>query len=375
MINYDKKKVVICSNYAWTIFNFRMPLIRSLTQSGYRVVVITQFDGYEKKIVNEVYKVYPLHISRKGINPLTDIITIYDLIKKLSFIKPDYFLPFTIKPVIYGSIAARLNNVPNIATITGLGTVFISRNWITSVVKFLYRFSLKKAKVVFFQNNDDKELFIRDGLVNPNVCKLTPGSGIELDKFKVYDLPNLPKMKFILIARMLADKGIFEYVNAARYLKNLYPKISFQLLGPLDVKNRTAISKTQMKSWINEGIIEYLGETDDVSIFIKDSSCVVLPSYREGTSRVLLEASAMGRPIIASNVSGCKEIVEDGINGFLCKVKDSADLGKKLQKMILLPYESKVKMGLLGRKKIEIEFDQKIVCKIYNDELIDLKNE
>ena len=351
MINHKIKTVAICSNYAWTIFNFRMPLIRSLTRSGYRVVVITQFDGYEKKVANEVYKVCPLYISRKGINPLVDIITLCDLIKKLTYIKPDYFLLFTPKPVIYGSIAARIMNIPHIAMITGLGTAFISGNWITKIVKSLYRLSLAKASVVFFQNTDDKELFVLDGLVDPEVCKLTPGSGVDLDKFVFTDLPSGSHITFLLIARMLRDKGVVEFIDAARHLKKIHPKTSFQLLGPLGVENRTSISHAEMDRWVEEGIIEYLGETDDVSIFIKESSCVVLPSYREGTSRVLLEAAAMGRPIVTTDVTGCREIVEDGINGFLCNCKDSFDLAEKMADIVLLSHEKRKEMGKNGRRK------------------------
>ena len=367
MINHKIKTVAICSNYAWTIFNFRMPLIRSLTRSGYRVVVITQFDGYEKKVANEVYKVCPLYISRKGINPFVDIITLCDLVKKLTYIKPDYFLLFSIKPVIYGSIAARIMDIPHIAMITGLGTAFISGNWITKIVKSLYRFSLAKASVVFFQNTDDKELFVLDGLVDPEVCKLTPGSGIDLDKFVFTDLPSGSHITFLLIARMIRDKGVVEFIDAARHLKKIHPKTSFQLLGPLGVENRTSISHAEMDRWVEEGIIEYLGETDDVSIFIKESSCVVLPSYREGTSRVLLEAAAMGRPIITTDVTGCREIVEDGLNGFLCKCKDSADLAEKMADIVLLSHEKRKEMGKKGRRKVEEEFNQDIVCQLYVD--------
>jgi glycosyltransferase involved in cell wall biosynthesis len=358
---------VICSNYAWTIFNFRMSLIRRLNDSGYNVVVITQFDGYEKKITSEgsVLKVYPLRVSRKGINPFVDLITFFDLFKKLRHIKPDYFLPFTIKPVIYGSIAARFNNILSMPTITGLGTVFISKNWVTRLVRILYRFALKKTSIVFFQNNDDKTLFINEGIVNPKICKLTPGSGIELDKFQLSNIPKNSISTFLFIGRILKDKGIYELIEAARYIKKLYPSTNFQILGPLDVENRTVISKSQINQWVKESIIEYLGKTDNVSNYIKASSCVILPSYREGTSRVLLEAAAIGRPIIATDVPGCREIVEDGSNGFLCKSKDSVDLGNKIQKMILLPYEDKIKMGLKGRRKIEAQFDQKIVCDLY----------
>jgi glycosyltransferase involved in cell wall biosynthesis len=372
--NYKNKSIVICSNYAWTIYNFRMSLIKSLNRSGYRVIVITQFDGYEKKIAKEVDQIMSLYISPKGINPLKDIYTFYDLFKKLSLIKPYSLLLFTIKPVIYGSIAARVMNIPCIPMITGLGTVFISRNLLTKIVKFFFRLALKKSAVVLFQNTDDKELFIHEKLVNPKVCKLTPGSGIELDRFKFQSLPNETNLTFILIARMLKDKGVAEYVEAAKQLKISFPKTRFTLLGPLDVENRTSISKNEMNMWTKEGVVEYLGVTDDVRAFIKKSSCVVLPSYREGISRVLLEASAIGRPIITSDVTGCREVVEDGINGFLCKPRNAHDLRDKMQKMIELSYANKVKMGLLGRKKIEKEYDQKIVSNIYNEELANLKN-
>ena len=289
-----------------------MPLINSLTLSGYKVVIITQFDGYEKKISNEGYEVLPLFISRKGINPFIDIITLIDLVTKLIKIKPDFFLSFTIKPVIYGSIASRIMNIRSIPMITGLGTVFILDNWVTKIVKSLYRFSLANASVVFFQNTDDKQLFVINDLVDLKLCKLTPGSGVDLNKFLFTELPIRSNLTFLLIARMLRDKGVIEFIEAARSMKKIYPKTRFQLLGPLGVENRTSISHSEMNRWVDEGIIEYLGETDNVTSYIKNSSCVVLPSYREGTSRVLLEAAAMGRPLVASDVTGCREVVEDG---------------------------------------------------------------
>ena len=367
MINNKKKTVAICSNYAWTIYNFRMSLIRSLVNSGYRVIVITQFDGYEKKIANEVYKIFPLRISRKGINPFIDIITLYDLVKKLIDIRPNYFLLFTIKPVIYGSIAARIMKITYMPMITGLGTVFISNNWITKIVKILYRISLSGSSVVFFQNTDDKELFVFEGLVDPEVCKLSPGSGIDLEKFLFKALPIRSTITFLLIARMLRDKGVIEFVEAARYLKQIYPNTSYQLLGPLGVENRTSISNAEMNEWVDEGIIEYLGETDNVSYYIEQSTCVVLPSYREGTSKVLLEAAAIGRPIVTTNVPGCREIVEDGVNGFLCDPKDCHDLAKKMTNIVLLPNENLKEMGRKGRRKVELEFNQDIVSQLYID--------
>jgi glycosyltransferase involved in cell wall biosynthesis len=357
--------VLICSNYAWTVLNFRMPLIKSLTNEGYRVVIITQFDGYEEKIANEGYEVLPLYISREGINPIVDLVTLCDLLKKMFYIKPDFFLSFTIKPVIYGSIASRILSISNIPMITGLGTVFISDNWVTKIVKLLYRVSLARALVVFFQNTDDQELFVLNHLVKTSRCQQSPGSGIDLGKFMLTDHPNKTSVTFLLIARMLRDKGVVEFVDAARYLKKKYPEASFQLLGPLGVENRTSISHSKMDEWVREGFIDYLGETDNVPFFIKEASCIVLPSYREGTSRVLLEAAAMGRPIVTTNVPGCKEIVEDSITGFLCKPKDPYDLAEKMKMIMSLTFEQRKEMGKNGRKKIENEFNQDIVSELY----------
>ena len=364
----DKSQtIIICSNYAWTIYNFRMPLIRRLNKVGYKVCVLTQFDGYESLIANEVDQIKPLFISRKGVNPFIDLFTILDFVKYFIRIKPMHILLFTIKPVIYGSIAARLMNVRSIVMITGLGTAFITDTWITAVVKTLYRISLVSVATAFFQNMDDKDLFVDNRLVDSRVCRLTPGSGVDLDKFSRVDLPMNNEMIFLLIGRMLWDKGIGEFVDAARNIKTKYPNIRFQLLGPLGVENRTSISTEQMDEWRKDGIIEYLGETDNVVTYIERACCVVLPSYREGTSRVLLEAAAMGRPLIATDVPGCREVIKDGVTGFLCRSGDYLDLSDKIELMLKLPYESRRIMGAKGREKIENEFNQDIVCDLYID--------
>ena len=361
--------VLICSNYAWTIINFRLPLIKRLIKNGYRVVVVTQYDGYENQIAEYVDEIRPLFISRKGVNPFVDSITLLNLVIFFRKLKPDYLLLFTIKPVIYGAVAAKLFNIKTIVMITGLGTAFIADNWITRLVKLLYRFALSSVATAFFQNNDDKDLFLKSNLINPNVCKLTPGSGIDTRQFPYSSLPQNNNITFILIARMLWDKGIGEYVEAAKIIKLKYPNTIFQLLGALGVENRTAISAERMAAWVNEGSVEYLGETFDVKPYIEKASCVVLPSYREGTSRVLLEASSIGRPIIASDVPGCREVVENQISGLLCRSKDSLDLSDKMEMMINLSFQERKMMGIKGREKIEKEFNQNIVNDLFIDAL------
>ena len=361
----EKKKVLICSNYAWTIYNFRKPLINDLIENNYDVELLSQFDGYQTKINNQISGIHHLSISRKGVNIFKDLYTFIDIYKKLITIKPDYILLFTIKPVIYGSIAAKILNIPSIPMITGLGTSFISKNWITAIVKKLYKVALKNQKIIFFQNCDDKNLFLKENLIQKKQAKLIPGSGIDTHKFEYKKMIKKQKITFLLVARMIKDKGIFEFVEAASLVKENNNNVEFKLLGPTGVQNRTAISKKSIKKWQDRNIIEYLGETDNVMEQISKADCVVLPSYREGTSRVLLEAASIGRPIITSNVPGCKEIVDNEINGLLCEVKNSHDLFMKMEKMITLSHAERVKMGLMGRKKVIAEFNSKIVNEIY----------
>jgi glycosyltransferase involved in cell wall biosynthesis len=367
LIKAKGKTVVICSNYAWTIYNFRMALIRRLKTEGYKVIVLTEFDGYENAIQPEVEQIKPLFISRKGVNPVVDIFTVLHLVKYLLKFRPDVLLSFTIKPVIYGSIAAKFTKVRSIAMITGLGTAFIADSWVTKVVKKLYRVALSSVSIVFFQNIDDKNLFVEQKLVDPKVCRLTPGSGLDTRQFPYRPLPLDNGIIFILIARMLWDKGVGEYVEAAKIIKAKYPNTKFQLLGALGVENRTAISDEIMAAWIDEGSVEYLGETSDVRPYIEAASCVVLPSYREGTSRVLLEAASIGRPIIASDVPGCREVVENRISGLLCGSKDYLDLSDKMEVIINLSFQERKMMGIKGREKIEKEFNHKIVNDLYID--------
>jgi len=364
-----KKKVLICSNYAWTIYNFRKPLIDKLIEQNYDVILLSQFDGYETKINNQISGIYHLSISRKGVNIFRDFYTFIHICLKLITIKPDYILLFTIKPVIYGSMAAKILNIPFIPMITGLGTSFISKNWITTIVKKLYKIALKNQKVVFFQNCDDANLFLKESLIQKKQVQLVPGSGIDTQKFAYKKMIRNQKMTFLLVARMIKDKGIFEFIEAASLVKKNNFNVEFKLLGPKGVQNRTAISEKIIKEWQEINIVEYLGETDNVIEQIARADCIVLPSYREGTSRVLLEAASIGRPIIASNVPGCKEIVDNQMNGLLCEAKNSYDLFKKMEKMITLTHEERVQMGLMGRKKIIAEFDSKIVNKIYLETL------
>lgn len=359
------KKIIICLNTSWNIHNFRLNLARSLKKAGYDVILVAPYDKYSE-ILKQEFEYHDIYMNNKGTNPKEDLKTLIEFYKLYKKIKPDVVLNYTIKPNIYGNIACSLLGIKTINNISGLGTVFIKESLITKVVKWLYKYSLGKSSKVFFQNNDDKELFIINKLVQQDKSDLLPGSGIDTNKFIPLEYKKSDNIfRFLLIARMLWDKGINEYIEAIKIIKQKYENVEFQLLGSLDVVNKTAISKEQIESWVEEGLVTYLGVTDDVKEYIKKSDCIVLPSYREGTPRTLLESASMEKPIITTNTPGCKEVVEDNINGFLCEVKNTQDLAHKMGKILNLSVIQRETMGKTGRKKMIKEFDESIVINKY----------
>ena len=365
------KKIVICLNTSWNIYNFRLNLARALKNAGYQVILVAPYDAYSEKLKDE-FEYHDIYMNNKGTNPKEDIKTLIGFYKLYKTIKPDVVLNYTIKPNIYGNIACGLLGVKTINNISGLGTVFIKESLVTKVVKWLYKYSLGKSSKVFFQNSDDRDLFVKNKLVEFVKCDLLPGSGIDTNKFVPVEYKKEDDtFRFLLIARMLWDKGVGEYVEAARIIKNLELKIKnnknveFQLLGSLDAANNTTISKEQMNIWVDEGLVNYLGVTDDVKEFIKKADCIVLPSYREGTPRTLLESASMVKPIVTTNVAGCKEVVDDSVNGYLCEVRNSADLADKMEMMLNLSEDERKLMGEAGRAKMINEFDESIVINKY----------
>lgn len=345
--------------------NFRLGLLERLINDGYDVVVVSPIDFNDFKIESLKFKHIPIAIDRKGINPLKDIFLFLKFIAIAYKENPSKILTFTIKPNIYGSLAARFLKIDVINNVTGLGTIFIKENFLTSFVKNLYRLSFFKSKMVFFQNNDDMRLFLKQGIVNKNNIGLLPGSGINLKKYYYTDLPKLGDLKILFIGRVLSDKGIYELIDAARIIKQKKLKISINILGLIDNENKTSIPLNEIENWSHEGVISYLGSSDDVRMHIRDHHCIILPSYREGLPRTLLEGAAMGRALIATNVPGCKDVVEHGINGYLCKAKDSIDIALSIEKLYSLPFESIKKMGVLGRNKVRKEFDEEFVIEKY----------
>lgn len=365
-------KIVIISQYSPSLIIFRGDLIRTMVELGHKVICLGPEAGFEQPLqeLGADYRQIPLH--RTGLNPLKDVKTLFSLRKVLKETKPDIVFSYTVKPIVYGSIAAHMAGVRRMyAMITGLGYVFIGQTFkqrlLTQIVAFLYRRGLKYNQVVFFQNPDDLHLFVSESIV-PKTAKpvLVNGSGVNIEKF-AFAPPKLSPVAFLLIARLIKDKGILEYVESARLLKQKYPAAKFQLLGPLDI-NPAAITQEQLERWTKEGIIEYLGKTNDVRPYIAEASVYVLPSYREGTPRSVLEAMSMGRPIITTDAPGCRKTVIDGKNGFLVPVKDVDALKSAMEKFILEP-DLISQMGKQSRVIAEEKYDVHKVNRVILQEM------
>lgn len=361
-------RLVIAVNTAWNLYNFRAELIRALVAAGYEVVAVAPPDEYAARLPVLGCRYVPLPMDNQGTHPGRDLLLLWRFFWLLRRERPLALLGYTVKPNVYGSLAARLLGVPVVNNIAGLGTVFVRGGWLARLVRGLYRLALAKSRRVFFQNDEDCAAFVAGGLVREAQARRLPGSGVDLAAF-AYALPaplaGRP-FRFLLVARMLWDKGVGEYVEAARLLRARGHDARCRLLGFLDVKNPDAISRAQMDAWMAEGVVDYLGATDDVRPHLAECDCMVLPSYyREGVPRTLLEAAAMGRPIITTDAVGCREVVEEGVTGFLVKPRDAADLAEKMERMLALTPAARADMGRHGREKMEREFDERIVIGAY----------
>ncbi len=359
--------VLICINTAWNLANFRAGLIGGLQDAGYDVTAVAPADGYETSLN---CRFVPLKMDNGGTHPVRDGLLLLRFIRLLRSERPDVFLGYTVKPNVYGSIACRWLGIPVINNIAGLGAAFVRTSWLTHLVRGLYRLALRRSAVVFFQNEDDRALFVSGGIVRAEQTARLPGSGVNLQRFVLQPMPRSEtsgngSVTFLLIGRLLWDKGVGEFVQAARLLRGRGLNVRFQLLGFLDVKNPSAVPREHVDAWCAEGLVEYLGMTDDVRPHIAAADCIVLPSYREGVSRTLLEAAASGRPIVTTDTPGCRDVVEDGVTGLLCRVRDADDLAAKIAQMTEIGAAARSEMGRQGRRKVEREFDEQLVIKMY----------
>lgn len=368
-------RVLVIGGWPPSLVNFRGKLLEAMRALGHEVITCAGGDDPDVAArLNKMGVLYlPLHLDRTGINPLRDLGLLVKLIRLMRAERPDVVLAYTIKPIIYGLLAARFIGVKQrFALVTGLGYAFIAdvslkQRLIGWLAARLYKLALKNAATVFFQNNDDLALFQKRKILSSKAKTVrVMGSGVDLHHFAPMPLPERPVV-FLLIARLLADKGIREYVEAARIVHHKYPKARFALLGPYDV-NPAAIEPVEVQSWVKEGVIEYWGETNDVTSFIGRCTVYVLPSYREGMPRSVLEAMSMRRPIITTDVPGCRDTVIDGKNGYLVPVKDISALALAMMKM-LSPNAPLAEMGKESRLLAEQHFGVSSVNRVILDSM------
>jgi len=361
------KKIAIVANSTWNIFNFRMALIQSLGNENYQVIIIAPPDQYTSQLNRTLfYKYIPLpQLLPKSKNPFQDLLLIRELQEIYKKEKPDLILHYTIKPNIYGSIAAQRVGIPSISTLTGLGFMFINKTISTRWVKSLYKVALKKNPFVAFHNVDDLNLFLDEKIISQKQATLIPGSGVDTNFFSPQsELTHKEKFIFLFVGRLLYDKGIREFIIAAQAVGQLDSNIEFWIVGSTDVQNPSAISSDEIKKWRSPQI-QFFGSSNDVKSFYEKADVLVLPSYREGLPRTIIEAMSMSKPIISTDAPGCKATVEEGKNGFLVPVKDAESLTEAMRKIIRMTNEEREKMGSESRAKAIHEFDIKIINQKY----------
>ena len=367
-------RIVISINTTWNIYNFRFSLINELQKLGHEIIAIAPEDRYVYKLESINVKCYNLKINSKGTNPMDDVNLVRQYYKLFRDLKPDCILSYTIKPNIYGNFAAQLLKIPTINNISGLGTLFIKKSIATHFGKLLYKLSLNSSFHIFFQNSDDKALFIKNKLVKKNISSVIPGSGVNIKKFNFNRTDNKAS-KLLFVGRLIADKGVFEYLDAAVSILKKYPKKEFLLVGELGCNNKTAISENQLEDYTEKyPQIKYLGKTDNIISLLESVDIMVLPSYREGLSKSLIEAASMSLPIITTDVPGCRDVVKDGVNGFLCSIKSKSSLEIAINKMIGLNESDRLKFGVNGRKIVVNKFSSEIVNKIYISKINEIFN-
>lgn len=359
-----EKKVLILVNHDVVIYNFRRELVERLLDDGYQVIISSPYGERIDDLVEMGCKYIEAKIERHGTNPLNELKLLSYYKKLMRDVKPDVVLTYTIKPNIYGGLAAKRYGIPYIANITGLGTAVENAGLIQKITIILYKLAFSNIKKVFFQNTENMKFFADYNIVVDR-HKLIPGSGVNLGHFKVLDYPSDDTTEFVFISRIMQEKGIDQYIEAAKYISNKYPNTKFHVCGFCEERYEEILTKLQ-----ENGILIYHGMVRDIREVLKRTHCTIHPTYYpEGLSNVLLESAASGRPIITTDRSGCREVVDHEVNGYMVLQKDAKDLIEKVEWFLNLKYEDKMKMGLAGRAKVEKEFDRQIVVNAYIEEI------
>ncbi len=358
-------KVILVANSTWNIFNFRLKLIETLVSNGFQVFVVSPTDRYLSFLENfpEVIHIPLENLKRKSLNPFDDLKLFFELYKIYKQVKPDVLLHYTIKPNVYGGLAARILRIKNIPIITGLGYTFLNKGLLYSLTNILYRLSFKKAEKVIFENIDDRRVFIEKKIVTQNKSISVKGCGTDINHFKPQEKEKRSEKLIIsYVGRYLYDKGILEFVKAAEIVKKEFSNVEFWLNGSADFGNPASIKEHELNEWINKKIITDKGFADDVRIPISESDCIVCPSYREAIPRVIQEGMAMEKIAITTDVPGCNEAVDHNINGFLVDAKNYKQLAVAFIRVIQMSSEERTAFGKAGRQKVIEIFDDRIIA-------------
>lgn len=353
------------SNHFITLYNFRKELVKKLVDDGNEVFISIPKANENSFFSDMGCKIIETPVDRRGVNPIRDFGLILNYIKIMKKLKPDIIFSYTIKPNIYGCIASNFTKNKQVSNITGTGATFLKKNAVSIIAKILYKLSIKKSYKVFFQNSGDKDFFVANKMVRNNYAML-PGSGVNLEQYEVYELPYEDEINFIFIGRVMKLKGMEQYLECAKSIKENQPNTNFYIAGFIEEEKYKEI----IEDYHAKGIINYIGFQNDIKSWIKKCHCTILPSHGgEGVPNVLLESAAMGRICIASNINGSKDVIDDEVTGYLFQAGNAEDLIDKVEKFLGLDYEDKKQMGLAGRKKVEREFDRQIVIETYLKEV------
>lgn len=355
-----KGTILVLTNNIGGLHSFRKEVMKAIVDEGYEVYISEPDDDERVKYFEEIgCHIIKTDLDRRGMNPLADLKLLLTYRNMINQLKPKVVLSYTIKPNVYGGIACRMTGTPQIANVTGLGDALENGGWLQKLTVALYKFGIGKAKQVFFQNHTNREFCMSHGIADEKAIVL-PGSGVNLEHHVYQEYPEDGVIKFLFISRLLKDKGTEEFFEMAKSIKKSYPQTEFQILGWVEGNYQQ-----QLDDLVKDGVINYLGTTTDVRPYLAKVHCTIMPSYHEGMSNVNLESAANGRPVITTNVPGCRETVDDGVTGILVQPKNTQSLIDGVERFLSLPYEQKKQMGIEGRNKVEKEFDRQIVIKEY----------
>jgi glycosyltransferase involved in cell wall biosynthesis len=363
------KKIIVSSNSCWNIYNFRLNFIKKLLENNYSVYILSNIDHTSNELEKIGCNILPISFSRKKKSFYEIFYLIYKYYYFFLKIKPKIYFSFTIKPNLIGGLVANTFNVNSIINFTGLGTLVLKKNFLNTLITYLFKILLKKSSKVFFHNHNDLRILKSQNILKNFNYEVIPGSGVDLSKFKYYPYIKSSNINFLFIGRIIEDKGVIELINAAEIIKKKFNNINFLAIGDFDKDNISNISPTKLSKINNLNLVKFIGFKENIINYIIKSSCIVLPSYREGLSKSLLEACSIGRPIVATDVPGCREIVKHNYNGFLCESKNFLDLANSLEKFIKLSDSDKLIFGRRSRIIVEKNYDEKCVISRYMKEI------